>query len=288
MIKAELDRRNIPYDYFFSEYPRHPEKIARDIAQSEKEKIAAIIAVGGDGTIHEVMNGLQGYSYIKIGFIPAGSGNDFARGFLIPKDPNRALDFILIEDSTIGVDAGAYQLNENEKERLFINNLGVGFDAEVSLAANQSRMKKWFNKLGIGRFTYVVALIKTAITYKPNDVMLTIDHEIKHIPKVWFITISNQTYYGGGMKISPAAKPNDGLLNITVVHQLSKIKLLFIFISVFFGKHTKFKEVKMLSGKNITINSHEPMKVHTDGEMAGESPVKIKVKPSYFQVFSKL
>jgi len=73
-----------------------------------------------------------------------------------------------------------------------------------------------------------------------------------------------------------------------VAHQLSKVKLLLIFISVFFGKHTKYKEVSMLTGKNISISSTEPMKVHTDGKYAGESPVTIEILPSYFPIYSKL
>lgn len=246
--------------------------------------------MGGDGTIHAVINGLKDYSNVKIGFIPTGSGNDFARGFLIPRDPEKALEFILsFEEPLPRIDVGSYHLNHNQEKSLFINNLGVGFDAEVSLAANRSRMKKWLNRIGIGSFTYVVALLKKAITFKPSDVMLTIDDHREHrFTNVWFITISNHAYYGGGMKISPSAIPIDGFLNITVVHQLSRLKLLLVFISVFFGSHTKLKEVLTLTGKKITITSKEPMKVHADGEIVGESPVDIELLPSYLYIYSNI
>ncbi|WP_338452412.1 diacylglycerol kinase family lipid kinase [Niallia oryzisoli] len=288
-IKRLLDNYNIQYQSYFSKYPSHPEVIAKEIAQSVPGKIAAIIAVGGDGTIHEVINGLKEYSNVKFGFIPTGSGNDFARGFLIPRDPEKALEFILSFDEQLPrIDVGSYHLNHNQEKSLFINNLGVGFDAEVSLEANKSRIKKWLNRIGIGSLTYVAALLEKAITFRPSDVMLTIDDREHHFPNVWFITISNQAYYGGGMKISPSAIPIDGLLNITVVHQLSKLKLLLVFISVFFGKHTKLKEVRTLTGKKITITSKEPMKVHADGEIVGESPVDIEVLPSYMHIYSKI
>jgi diacylglycerol kinase (ATP) len=90
------------------------------------------------------------------------------------------------------------------------------------------------------------------------------------------------------MKISPDALPNDGLLNITVVHELSRIKLLLVFVSVFFGKHLMFKEISTLMGKRVTINSNNPLKIHTDGEAAGESPVNIEVLPDYFHIYSDL
>jgi diacylglycerol kinase (ATP) len=288
-LKRLLDKKNILYRYYFTQYPNHSEVITKKIVHSERGKIAAIITVGGDGTIHEVVNGLMNHSNVNIGFIPAGSGNDFARGFQIPKSSSKALEFILNFDGSIPkVDVGSFQLNNMPEKRLFINSLGVGFDAEVSMEANKLRMKKWLNLLGIGSFTYVVALLKKAITFQQTDVELTIDDQILYYPKVWFITVSNQPYYGGGMQISPSALPNDGLLNITVVHDLSRIKLLLIFVSVFLGKHTMFKEVRTRTGKKVTITSNESLHIHTDGESAGVSPVSIEVLPLYFQVYSNL
>src|SRR5574342_31266 len=105
-------------------------------------------------------------------------------------------------------------------------------------------MKALLNKLSLGRIVYVYFLLKKLFTYKTSTIDLSIDGK-KHIfEQTWFVTVSNQPYYGGGVEIAPAAEPDDGLLNIAVVHQLSRLKLLLVFISVFWGRHIHFKEGK--------------------------------------------
>lgn len=94
----------------------------------------------------------------------------------------------------------------------------------------------------------------------------TIDGKTQVFHKVWFVTISNQPYFGGGMKIAPLASPADGELDFTIVHGLSRWKLLLVFLSVFLGKHTAFKEVYSGTGERITIRSDQDVPIHADGE----------------------
>ena len=111
-LKRLLDKKNILYRYYFTQYPNHSEAITKKIVHSERGKIAAIITVGGDGTIHEVVNGLMNHSNVNIGFIPAGSGNDLQEGFKFLSNSSKALEFILNFDRSIPkVDVGSFQLN---------------------------------------------------------------------------------------------------------------------------------------------------------------------------------
>ena len=201
-----------------------------------------IIAVGGDGTMHEVVNGTVKDKNITFGFIPGGSGNDFSRGFQIPADPVEALEVILRLTKTSRsavIDVGKITMKDDH-EHYFINNMGAGFDAIISYEVNQSRMKAYLNKLSLGRMVYVYFLLKKLFTYKTSTIDLSIDGE-KHIfEQTWFVTVSNQPFYGGGMKIAPAAVPDDGLFDITVVHQVIKMEAITCFYQCVLGKAYPF------------------------------------------------
>jgi len=158
----------------------------------------------------------------------------------------------------------------------------------VAYKVNHSRMKHWLNKFSLGRLVYVYMLIKELFTYKTTAIHLSIDGK-KHIfDKTWFVTVSNQPYYGGGMKIAPEAKPDDGLLDLTVVSGLSRGKLLLVFISVFSGKHIYFKEVHTFKGKSVSIQSAHPMYVHGDGEHIGYTPLMIDIQLNALQILTRL
>ena len=286
-VESKLVAEQIHFLAFFSEFPGHAKCLAEQIAEkNQQEKV--IIAVGGVGTIHEVLNGLAKYDYITLGFIPGGSGNDFSRGFHIPTNPEKALQAILHLRKRTGrqIDIGKVCLTGRE-EHYFINNMGAGIDAIISYQVNQSRIKALLNKLSLGRLVYVYFLLKNVFTYKTARIDLSIDGK-KHIfEQTWFVTVSNQPYYGGGMEIAPAAEPDDGLLDITVVHQLSRLKLLLVFICVFWGSHIHFKEVKTYKGKNITIHSTKTQNVHADGEHIGYTPLSIHLQAKAVEVLSR-
>ncbi|MBT2644018.1 diacylglycerol kinase family lipid kinase [Bacillus sp. ISL-41] len=286
-IEKELEDLDIAYLAFFTEYPGHAQELAESLARKADGKPVIIAAVGGDGTLHEVVNGAASYSNISVGFIPGGSGNDFSRGFDIPKKSVHALS--LIVDKSYGytseIDIGKIQHNELQ-ETYFMNNMGVGFDAAVAKDSNESRMKGLLNRFSLGRLVYVYILVKKLLTFRTIPIEVTVDGKLYKYSKAWFVTVSNQPYYGGGMKIAPAALPDDGILDITVVHKISRLKLLLVFISVFWGKHTKFREVEQFTGKSITIESTAEVLAHADGETIGHTPLKIQACPKALKILS--
>ncbi|CEG28251.1 diacylglycerol/lipid kinase family protein [Bacillus sp. B-jedd] len=287
-VDEQLAGLGISYEAFFTDYPGHGAVLALRAVELAAGRPAVIVAVGGDGTAHEVLNGIGDKRNISFAFIPGGSGNDFSRGFRLPPRANDALVEMLglVEAKPAYVDCGSISINGGS--RLFINSAGIGFDALVSKKANESVMKGFFNKLSLGKLVYVYILLKELFTYKRSTIELTIDGKRHVFEKVWFVTMSNQPYYGGGMIISPEASPNDGELDITVVHKLSKAKLLLVFMSVFGGKHIYFKEVRTFKGKEITFTSSPLLHIHADGEYLGmSSREKIKAIPGSVGVLSK-
>ncbi|MBT2683968.1 diacylglycerol kinase family protein [Bacillus sp. ISL-37] len=286
-IEIELGSLEIPYLAFFTEYPGHAQELAEAISRKADGKPAVIVAVGGDGTLHEVVNGAASYSNVTVGFIPGGSGNDFSRGFAIPKKSVDALSLIVDKSKchTTEIDIGKIQHKELQKT-YFMNNMGVGFDAAVAKDSNESRMKQLLNRFSLGRLVYVYILVRKLLTFRTIPIEVTIDGKVYKYSNAWFVTISNQPYYGGGMKIAPAALPDDGILDITVVHRISRLKLLLVFVSVFWGKHTMFREVEQFTGKSITVESTEEVLAHADGEAIGHTPLKIQACPKVLKILS--
>ncbi|RFB17850.1 diacylglycerol kinase family lipid kinase [Bacillus sp. HNG] len=279
-LKQELEKKKIDYRSFFTKYPNHAAELARQIGSMFEDKVEAVIAVGGDGTINEVVNGMVYYPEIKVGYIPAGSGNDFSRGFNVPKSPLDALTFIVRNKASKGkwFDIGKCKIRGKSNSSYFVSSLGTGFDAAVSKLTNESKMKKYLNKIHMGSIAYVGALIRLLFTYRLTNVSLHIDGKDYQYENVWFVTVSNQPFYGGGMKIAPKANPKDGFFDITVVHNLSRVKLLFVFVTVFFGAHTKFEEIAQHKGANIKVESDEKILVHADGELIGQTPIQVEVQ----------
>ena len=288
-IEKVLERRNVSFQVFFTKGPGHAAEIANKLGQQNEGKETVIGVVGGDGTIHEVMNGISCHPHLKIGFIPGGSGNDFSRGFRIPRNPLDALDFFLrlAGENPVFIDMGKISHKESG-EIFFINNMGAGFDAFVATKVNHSPLKKVLNRLSLGKLTYVYVMLKHLFTYRCTQLTLLIDGRKHKIDNAWFVTVSNQPYFGGGMKIAPQANTQDGLMDITVVHNLARWKLLFLFATVFWGKHLGLKEVATFKGKEISIISDQEIYVHAGGEYVGKTPVSISVFPKKAPILAEL
>ncbi|MDQ0343455.1 diacylglycerol/lipid kinase family protein [Lederbergia wuyishanensis] len=285
--KLSMQLKDIPYEVYFTEKTRDGTEIAKSLAMKHSHPLL-IVAVGGDGTIHEVINGIMHFPHVTIAYIPAGSGNDFARGFGMPQDPKKSIEYIkeLIDSHETLFDAGVYTTNQGVNG-IFVNSVGAGFDALISMKGNQSKVKKWLNSISLGKLAYTYYIVKELFRYQPTTLTLEVDGETKKFEKTWFVTVSNQQYFGGGMKIAPHADPQDGEFNITVVHRLSKIKLLFIFVSVFWGGHLKYKEVVSFNGREISIDFDQPVRVHADGEDIAETPFYVKISPKSWGLIQK-
>ncbi|XXM71899.1 diacylglycerol/lipid kinase family protein [Lysinibacillus sphaericus] len=283
----------IDHSFYMTEHPDEVRRIAGELVRKYPGESFYIIGVGGDGTMNSIISGTAGFDNIFIGYIPGGSGNDFARGFRWPGGKHDAYDLIketLHTPLPISMDAGHYSIGGGPKH-FFVNNIGVGFDALIAKKANESRLKGSLNRWSLGKLAYPVILCREALSFKPFRAVIEVYGVERTFEKVWFITVSNQPYFGGGMKIAPKARPYDGVLDLTIVSGLSKWKLLFLFISVFFGKHTELKEVHTLKGKTFVIKGRKGIPVHADGDFAGAidegSELHAKLMPGSWKMLNR-
>ncbi len=267
-IEQILKSKNIFYDVQFTEYKGHATEI---VQQLDSNLVTAVIVVGGDGTVHEVVNGLK-YVNIALGIIPAGSGNDYARSMKVPKNYQLALERIITGNKK-KIDI----LTTNERSCMTV--VGIGFDGKVAEVANNSKAKKLLNKYSLGKFVYAFIVLKVLLKYKPTTVTVTLDGTDYDYENVWLITVANLPFCGGGMQICPSAQSNDGIFDVCIVHNVpSKWTVLKVFPKVFTGQHIHSPYVTMLRGNTIKVSSDTPVVIHGDGEIIGNTPIEVTIE----------
>jgi diacylglycerol kinase (ATP) len=274
-IQPLLRERGIQYRVEFPESPVHTANLLREYMENPDE-VKVVAVVGGDGTIQSVVGELAGSS-IPLGVIPAGSGNDFARAVGIPLIPEIALDYLLT--GTLNKIDLAQTGSVN-----FSTVIGIGIDGKVAHTVNQSRYKKWLNILRMGRLSYVLSLLQVLLLYRPLTVNIKVDETEMIFSDVWLIAVANMPSYGGGMNICPKASYTDGVLDVCIVHGISRFEFLRTFPKVYSGRHIFHPGVSMLQGKEVKISSGSSMLAHGDGEVIGETPIDISLRKEALQI----
>ena len=262
-VESVLKEKNIEYQVYFTKYQRHATKIVQELSADGKEH--TLVVLGGDGTIGEVLTGIVHPERITLGYIPIGSGNDFARGLGLPKDSRKALDTVLHSQRRRKLDLGV--LKYGNKKRRFGVSSGFGYDAAICYEICVSPVKKFFNKLNLGKLSYVSLSLHSLYRCTPKRMTITLDDSKElEFEKTYFATAMNLPYEGGGCKFCPKASAGDGLLDLIVISDVSKLHALFIIPTVFFGLHTLSSGVHIYQCKKAEFHSEIPLAVHADGE----------------------
>ena len=257
------------YEVLMTREPKDATVIAKKASEMHEQLL--LIAFGGDGTAHEVIEGVIGCAHCTVGAVGAGSGNDFGRGFVSFKTATQLNHYVSSSLITKSIDIGS--LKSKDKDYYFVNNAGIGFDATVAFNVNHSSLKKKLNYLGLGKLAYTYYVVKTLVTFKRFSLNISNDQMDKEFQNVWFATVSNQFLSTPPVLTGDDSNPSDGLLELTVVHDLSKLKLLLVFATVFLGKHTQFKEVRQFTSTAFKISTNQNVLRHTDGEFAGTTNI---------------
>ncbi len=240
------------------------------------QEISGLIAIGGDGTSQLGVN-IALPNQIPLGIVPAGSGNDQARELGIPLgNPEAAVKRILDNiEKPRRVDA--MQISIGSRSLFSFGSASAGFDA---LCAKRANGLKWPK----GPNSYIAAMLLELPRFKPIEYHLEIDGENRNI-KAMLCGVSNVKNFGGGMKISPNSDVSDGYLELFILHECSRPRLLQIFPTVYKGEHVKYKEVEILKVKSIRIEN-DSYPVSCDGEIIGEAPFSAQILPSALAVWA--
>jgi len=236
---------------------------------NELEDLQGFLIVGGDGTFHQTIQRLLSYK-LPFGLIPTGSGNDFGRALGIPRNTVKAIERINLQQPQL------YDLMDVNGRKI-LSVMGIGVDAETAIKCQKSRIKKILNRALLGSLAYITVAIQTIVLFRPFDVRVVCDGEVHTFSKVWLMATGNSAFYGGGIPICPMADPQDGKLNVVVVHGLNVFQLLLVMPSVYLKKHVNLRYVSIISGENIHISTNNKVATQGDGEEIGTTPVEVKV-----------
>lgn len=290
-ISKLLADKNLPFQLHKSTYPGHTIELTKFLAQDISQNLPLthlIIVIGGDGTLHEVLTGLgEQFAHIPVGFIPAGSGNDFARGAGISKDPVKALEQILTAKHAKKLDIIQYYDHNQQIKGFAANNVGIGFDAAVVKKANHSPSKALLNKLSLGSLVYFASLIQVFFKQAAFPLTITADEKIKLFEDAFLVIINSHPYFGGGIPVSPKASQLDGKLDLIILPKRSFFNLLYLFtLMIFGGKHLDHKDVYYFQAETISLKTTYTIDSNADGEELVYQPIdfQLKTSPRYFWI----
>lgn len=248
VIQTYLEDKGVEFRLHLTSYSGH----AKAITETLIERGATdIIVVGGDGTLHEVINGFSNFDKVNMGLIPCGTGNDFASALNIPLNPEKALEIILNEKPKF------VDFMQVDKVR-GINIIGTGIDVDVLKRYNSLKKKNKFN--------YTSSLIKTLFNFDYTKFKAEIDGEVKDYDS-FIACIANGSVYGGGIPICPVANPTDNKLNFVAVKAMPRLKIIGAFLKLKAGKVLNLKEAEHLSCEKVSIQTEKPCTINVDGEL---------------------
>ncbi|HEX2697346.1 MAG TPA: diacylglycerol kinase family protein [Anaerolineales bacterium] len=246
-------------DWSGTVYPGHAIELAK---QAGEQGYDMVIAMGGDGTVHEVVNGLMQVAENKrpiLGVVPVGSGNDFAHAIGAPKESDHALAQALKGEIST-VDLGL-MTDEHGRKEYFDNTLGVGFDAIVTIRSHRLPILRGF-------LMYLAAVIQTILlNHNPARVQIKTDQETFE-DQMLMTTLCNGGREGGGFMLSPDSKNVDGIMEFLLVRKVSRFMMFRLVPEFMKGTHRRFaKYIRMGACKNFTMTSDRPLYIHADGEI---------------------
>jgi diacylglycerol kinase (ATP) len=245
-------------DWAGTVYPTHAVELARQAAEQGYE---LVIAAGGDGTAHEVVNGLMqvpAERRPRLGVVPLGSGNDFSYGIGMDPRPAYALRQIFTGQPK-KVDIGHYW-DSLGREEYFTNTIGIGFDTTVTIRSRRITLVRGF-------LIYLVAVLQT-ILFNHDAPLIKVTSDLENWEKeMLMFVLCNGSREGGGFLVCPPARVDDGIFHYCSVERVSRLMMLRLVPEVMKGTHGRFKSVKMGEFHKLKLEAERPLYIHTDGEI---------------------
>lgn len=266
LLQERLKKRNVKYVIHLTDAPHHATELTRQLIQNGATDI---IAVGGDGTLHEVINGFDNFENVNMGIIPCGTGNDFATALNLPLDPVKALDLIL--DGT-----PKYTDFMQMPGVRGLNIIGMGIDVDV-LKRYRALKKKT-------KFGYTKCLIKTLFKFEYSNFDAVINGEKTHY-RSFVACVANGSMYGGGIPVCPIANPTDKSLDFVAVREICKLGIIGAFIKLKKGKILTLKQAHHEKMQSIKILTDKPVTINVDGELYDGIPFEVSIISDKLKVY---
>jgi YegS/Rv2252/BmrU family lipid kinase len=269
-VETEFQRRGCDYTLVRTEHPGH----ATELAKAATTQL--IVALGGDGTVNEVANGMTEADKI-LGVLPAGSGNDFIKSINVSKRLSDAFD-VLFRGKLLRIDVGSVAtakddsatVHTGEGVRKFINGVGIGFDAAVAAKIPEI-------KYLTGVPLYLAAVLRTLGRFKAPHFKMRLDGTQRESTNL-LIAVGNGQCAGGGFYLTPDAMVDDGKLDVCLVDAVSIPTILRLMPLVMLGKHRKARQVTFMRAKELHFSAPSSFYVHADGEIVGRDVFSVAIR----------
>lgn len=267
----------------WTEGPGHAVELASEAVSKQTKRI---IAVGGDGTVHEVINGILRSTEptrpeTSLFIMPFGRGNDYAEMLGIPHDFEELVALLQNQHEVI-LDAGVIECHDISGERkvhYFNNIVGLGFDASVAHRTQRADRKIPFS------FVYLYSILRELSHLQTYSLDVQFDHQSLTIQTFLFV-IAIGRCFGGGLKIAPFADPRDGLFDVIWAESISRMEILRLLPRVYRGQHLDHPAVHSIRCASLTITSNRPAPIEAEGEIIGYSPLAISIQPRRLRVMT--
>jgi len=248
-------------------------------AQATRDGAERLVVVGGDGTVNEVVNGIAGAPAPELAVIPRGTGWDFVRTFDIPRDLDAAID-VALSGNVREIDLGrvSYRAWSGEDaDAWFANVASAGISGAIAKRANESS-----KALG-GKVSYYWSTLAVFFGWQTGEMRVAVDDEVR-TGRMIDAMVANGRFLGGGMMMCPEAEPDDGLLDVLLIGDVTKRDLAFVLPKTYKGKHLPHPRLEALRGRVVSIDADEPQPLEIDGEQPGTTPLRIEVVPKALRV----
>lgn len=265
-VQHRLMERGVAYSLHYTAKKGHATLLTDELI---KKGATDIVVVGGDGTLHEVINGFSNFDNVNMGIIPCGTGNDFASALGIPFDPEKAVDLI--------VDGKAKHTDFMQMPGVRgLNVIGTGIDVDV--------LKRYAKLKRKTKFGYTMSLVKTLLKFKYYK-FTSVVNEVEEEHHAFIAAIANGYRYGGGIKICPTASATDGMLDFVTIDSMAKLKIIGAFVKLKKGKADKIRQYTHTQAEKVVIKTDGPCTVNVDGELYENIPFEVEIVKNALKVY---
>lgn len=274
-VKAQLQNRLAPFEVFMTEYPRHATELAKDLSEKSYERL---IVMGGDGSLHEVLNGLFDESgkmiqhQIKIGIMNSGRGCDFARTLGIPVGYGQNIN-MLVDSKTKAIDVGkvTFKNSTGTHVEYFLNSFSYLLGGEVCKRVTRAKT------ILPPTMMYFTASLMGLMSASSQKLEISVDGGESFTKEFLNIFVMNGKFSGGGMEWAPNAKIDDGLLDVVFVEKMSKLKLGFLSSKIYDGTFSEIPGVEYKQASSLKVRASGVFSMELDGEISESSEFQIEI-----------
>ncbi|MCD8201101.1 MAG: diacylglycerol kinase family lipid kinase [Clostridia bacterium] len=260
-VKSVFDGAGLDYKVYVTERTGHASEMAKEITSSEDG--ATIIACGGDGTLHEVLNGVADISSCRLGLIPIGTGNDFAAACHLPKNVSDAAKMIISREPVF---IDCIELSSGLRS---VNAVGMGIDVDILQRAYRGRYR--------GRLKYIFATIRALVRFKGYKFTIEIDGKTSEHFGI-LTCLGNGRQIGGGIRLFPTYLLNDGYMVVNLTDFVSRGKVIPQFLRIMAGNIEKLKAVTLVKAKKVRVTCDGPQRtIQAEGELYDGMPLEAEV-----------